>query len=324
MKTNEFSLLGSELGLTAYGAALCGVVDGWPLTLINNSANHVQLSVDHRRDAALVKEINAVLKTWGGKVRGWNGNVMTLSGPSRKKMQGSAADYVRFCAFTLGHAGLRPLDVCPYCGGGNCDAAAFSKKGYQAVHYRCLQAEAGKAHSKAESNRENGSYLLGILGAFIGMLVGTIPTFLTVVYMQMEYSVLFALIPICAYLGYKLFRGKMDKAALIVSIVMAVLGVFILNFEYLAFLIKHEYGLPFSETLSVMPELLRDGEVWAAIAADSLQEFLFSARGVFIAWRLISGTAAGAAANADAALRLAQPFGQRAAYNGAANQNETE
>ena len=35
----------------------------------------------------------------------------------------------------------------------------------------------------------------------------------------MEYSILFALIPICAYFGYKLFRGKMNKAALIVSIV---------------------------------------------------------------------------------------------------------
>ena len=66
MKTNEFSLLGTELGLTAYGATLCGVVDGWPLTLWNNNVNHVHLIVDRKRDSALVKQINAVLKTWGG------------------------------------------------------------------------------------------------------------------------------------------------------------------------------------------------------------------------------------------------------------------
>ena len=180
-------------------------------------------------------------------------------------------------------------------------------------HYRCLQAEAGKAHNKADINRENGSYLLGVLGALIGMLVGTIPTFLTVVYLEMEYSILFALIPICAYFGYKLFRGKMNKAALIVSILMAVLGVFILNFEYIVFSIMREYGFSFSEALSFVPDLLRDGEIWAAIAADSLQEFFFSALGVVIAWGLISRTASGAAANADAALRLAQPYGQRAA-----------
>ena len=145
------------------------------------------------------------------------------------------------------------------------------------------------------------------------MLVGTIPTFLTVVYLEMEYSILFALIPICAYFGYKLFRGKMNKAALIVSILMAVLGVFILNFEYIVFSIMREYGFSFSEALSFVPDLLRDGEIWAAIAADSLQEFFFSALGVVIAWGLISRTASGAAANADAALRLAQPYGQRAA-----------
>ena len=68
MRTNEFSLLGTELGLTAYGSTLCGVVDGWPLTLWNNNVNHVHLIVDRKRDSALVKQINAVLKTWGGKI----------------------------------------------------------------------------------------------------------------------------------------------------------------------------------------------------------------------------------------------------------------
>ena len=313
MKTNEFSLLGTELGLTAYGATLCGVVDGWPLTLWNNNVNHVHLIVDRKRDSALVKQINAVLKTWGGKINSWVGNMLVITAASKKKAQGSASTYIQFCVYALGHAGLHPLETCPYCGGGNCDAAALTGKGYRPVHYRCLQAEAGKAHNKADINRENGSYLLGVLGALIGMLVGTIPTFLTVVYLEMEYSILFALIPICAYFGYKLFSGKMNKAALIVSILMAVLGVFILNFEYIVFSIMREYGFSFSEALSFVPDLLRDGEIWAAIAADSLQEFFFSALGVVIAWGLISRTASGAAANADAALRLAQPYGQRAA-----------
>ena len=55
MKTNEFSLLGTELGLTAYGATLCGVVDGWPLTLWNNNVNHGQRprQADKRRSENL-------------------------------------------------------------------------------------------------------------------------------------------------------------------------------------------------------------------------------------------------------------------------------
>lgn len=313
MKTNEFKQFASELGLDAYGAAFCGVVDGWPLTLINNNVSYIQLVVDRKRDSALAKQIDSTLKTWGGKISSWNGEIMTISAPAKKKMQGSDADYVRLCAQTLSHNGLRTPDVCPFCGAGNCDATALTNKGYRPVHYRCLQNEATKAQSKAETNRENGSYLLGFIGALIGMLVGTIPTFLTVVFMQREYSLLFALIPICAYFGYKLFRGKMDKAALVISILMAILGVFILNFEFIVFSMMKEYGASFSEAMSVMPQLLADGSVWSELAAGSLQEFLFSALGVLIAWRLISGTAAGTAASAETVLRLARPYGQRAA-----------
>lgn len=311
MKANEFTLLAQQLGLNAFGQFFCGEVDGWPVTLNNNQLTHLRFDVDQPRSREAAKKIEASLKTWGGKVYSWVGNVLWLSAGKKKKMQGSDADYVEFCAYVLSAAGLRPRDCCPYCKTGGCDALSFVKGGYGTVHYRCLQEAAARERDKADSNLQNGSYFLGVIGAFLGMIVGSVPSFLTIAFMEMEYAVLFALIPLCAYFGYKLFRGKMNKAALAVSIVMAFLGVFLLYFEMIAFSAMKEYGLSFGEVMSFMPELLRDGELWADILTHALKEFLFMGLGIVFVWRLISSTAADSASNASAALQLARPYGSR-------------
>ena len=309
MKTNEFALLGQELDLTPYGPFLCGIVDGWPITLANNSFTLLRITVDKTRKASISRQFEAELKTWSGKLYSWIGDQLVLSAPlNRKKAKGTTADYIHFALEALSRAGLSPCGQCPYCGDGNCDHAACTPKGYRLAHYRCLQQQALTVKSKAEDNQQNGNYLPGILGAFLGMIVGSVPTFLTIAFMQMEYALLFALIPICAYFGYKLFGGRMNRTALVVSIVMAVLGVFLLNFEYIAYMVMHDYNATFGEMIRFMPELLRDGSVWLEIAANSLQEFLFSALGVLFAWRFISGTASGAVSNAEATLRLAKPY----------------
>ena len=313
MTKDDFSQLGSVLHLKAYGGAMYGVVNGWPLTLINSTVNHIQLMVDQKGSGKSAKQLSASLAAWGGKVNTWKGNLLCFSAPSKKKMQGNAQDYVRFCTDAASRFGLRPLDVCPFCGNGNGDTVAPTNKGFRLVHRRCLQAESVRTHRAAESNKENGSYLLGIIGALIGMLVGTIPNLLTIAYMNREYAVLFALIPVCSYFGYKLLRGKMDKFALVISIVMSILGVFLLYFEYVGFMMIHDYGYTLSQVKTVMPDIIRDSDVWHDILTGSLQEFLFTAIGVFIAWRLISGTAAGTAANADAVLSIAQPYAADAA-----------
>lgn len=316
MKLDEFNRLGAELSLTAYGNKYFGLVDGWPLMLDNSSGFTIQLTTDTGKDSYKAGQIRSSLKNSGAKLKAWKGYLMTISAPSSSKLQGSMGDFIRYALRTLRSVGLGPSDTCPYCGSRNCDAVAPTFKGYRPAHFNCLREQANKVRSKANYNMENGSYLTGVLGALIGMIIGTIPSLLTIVYMQMEYAVLFALIPICAYLGYKIFQGKMNKAALIVSIVMAVLGVVIMYFEFILFTMVHDYGYPFSEALRFLPVIMRDPEVWKEAFTGSLQEFLFSAIGVFVAWGLISRTATGAVADADTVLRLAQPYGARRAQTG--------
>ena len=317
MKANEFSLLGTELGFTAYGSLYCGVIYGWPVMLHNARFIHAQFFVDRKKDRASMRQLEEILKTWGGRVYSWMGNLVTITAASAKKMQGSRADYIGFCCFALTCVGLRPLDHCPYCGARFCDAAAMTRKGYRLTHFRCLRAAADDAQNRADDNRQRGSFLLGLPGAILGMLVGTLPTFLTVYYLGMEYSLFFALIPICTYLGYKLFGGKMDKSALILSIVLSILAVFFLNIELFIASMMQMYGASLREVLGILPQVLADPETWLVMVSNSAQEFLFTALGIWVAWRLISTTDSGTAYEAAAALRLAQRWdGQETATVG--------
>ena len=54
-------------------------------------------------------------------------------------------------------------------------------------------------------------YLLGIVGALIGGLIGTIPWIVLYVYANMIYSLLAFIVAMAALKGYELFKGKVDK-----------------------------------------------------------------------------------------------------------------
>ena len=105
MNAKEFSLLGAELELTAYGPHYCGVVYGWPVTVVNNHLNHLQFLVDRKRDRQTMKRLTELLKTRGGAVYSWLGNRLSLTGGSPKR-RGSRAEYVGFCAWALTSLGI--------------------------------------------------------------------------------------------------------------------------------------------------------------------------------------------------------------------------
>ena len=311
MKGNEFSLLGTELGLNACGAQLCGVVGGWPISVFNHRLAHIRVMTDGGKDRAVRKRLEKLLKPRGGHIYSWTRNTLILTAGNEKKNPEGKADYILFCTYALTRAGLRPLDRCQYCGLPFCDTTVMTGRDYRLVHLRCLRGAADEAREKAESNGHNGSYLLGALGGILGMIVGTIPNLLTVYFMSIENSLLFALIPICVYYGYKLFGGKMNRSALLFSVVLSVAAVFLLNLEVVVLVFMDEYGASFGEALRAMPELLADGGFWAGVALNSMQEYLFTGLGLIVAWRLISVTDAGSADELAAALRLAKGYDRR-------------
>ena len=121
-------------------------------------------------------------------------------------------------------------------------------------------------------------YLLGIVGALIGGLIGTIPWIILYVYANMVYSLLAFIVAMAALKGYELFKGKVDKklpyiigAISIICITIATL-VIIPNL-----LLVKEIG---TTSLANFKLLYADSEFAGAIIGDYIMSLLFTILGI--------------------------------------------
>lgn len=126
-------------------------------------------------------------------------------------------------------------NVCPVCGRTDCDSYAYIKGSYRSVHAACVQSQAQATHEKAEKNLREGNYGLGIVGAVLGAIIGSLPAVLIQLLTGYLFVLLYALVPLGTYYGYKLFKGKMTKAVLGIVIVIGILMVPVM--QYIEFLL---------------------------------------------------------------------------------------
>ena len=156
--------------------------------------------------------------------------------------------------------------------------------GFQPVCASAVRREGYETQAKVEENENNGSYLTGTIGALLGMLVGVGVNLLTLVFLKRFYVMLFALVPVAAMLGYKLFKGKTDKLSIVIVIVLSVVAVPLMEFLTLVFSVMREYSAPFGEVLSWAAEVFFEPEVTKESVPEMLKMLLFMALGVFVAW----------------------------------------
>lgn len=99
---------------------------------------------------------------------------------------------------------------CPLCGRELCDSLALVNGAYVPVHRACCENRSYQSVSRAEANARTGSYVTGWIGALLGGVVGALPTILVAWLLEIISLYLCLLIPLGAYYGYKLCRGRMD------------------------------------------------------------------------------------------------------------------
>ena len=205
-------------------------------------------------------------------------------------------------ATALRDNGVFPADTCILTGAPMPDSLCLASVGglvcYQPVTAAALRDQSRQVREQAEDNRENGSYLTGLVGALLGMLVGLIPNLLSIMALERIYGLLFALVPMAAMFGYKLLKGKMSKAALWIVIGMSLLGVILIPLFELAYYMMHEYGNSLGFVIATILNALEDGTFFSALGAEYLQLLLFMGIGILIAWRYIFGQLSSSAVNA--------------------------
>jgi len=311
MNITEFTTLADSLGLKACNnACYVGTIDNWPVSLVFvqfTAQLRIVISADTDRTAIknVAKEVKDRFNVGAAK--------QLCTAVIKKSAEKAGAEQaIHELLAAMRSNGIRPDGVCPICGSRNCDTAGIVKGQMRPTHRSCINSVAAEAEESAQLNKVEGNYLLGIIGAILGMLVGILPSLLAVILTEREYAILFALIPVCAYYGYKLLGGKMDKAALAASIAVTLIGVFVLNFAIAAWYLMVEEAVTKSAGIffEIFADIIGYAENWIYLAKNSIQEYIFAALGIWIAWKYVSATASGNAQNLSAALEYSVPWNE--------------
>ena len=163
-------------------------------------------------------------------------------------------------------------DTCPLCQKASCDALAKVQDfGFGPVHRACLR----KAEKTLRPVRASGSRALGLIGALLGTLVGLIPSIFTIVLLDRVFLLAYAIPPLCAFQGYKLLHGRMDRhAPLVTAALFSLAATLLLGLGHCAYA---------AQGLSAPAQLL---ELWSARygLGELLKELLVWVFGSWLAW----------------------------------------
>ncbi len=135
---------------------------------------------------------------------------------------------IRDVTSSLRSAGIAAPSVCPVCRREGTDAYALLANAYVPAHRACVEETCRNSVASIEHRQANGNYLAGAAGALIGALIGAVPTFLTVVFLERISLWLCALIPLAAYGGYRLLYGKMTRFATVIILLCSLMQSFVL------------------------------------------------------------------------------------------------
>ena len=197
--------------------------------------------------------------------------------------------------------GIGVPQTCAICRQPNCDSLAYVA-GYAPVHAYCVENQSYQTFAATENNRLNGNYALGILGAIIGALIGSIPTILLMLLANRISAWLYALIPLAAYYGYKLLIGKMTKGVVIpVVIIASLLMVIVVELVVVFITVGREYNnwMGFGEFVRLYFNVMSFGDILSDIALP----LVFTGIGIFISWDQIRRSNVDIDANAELTLK---------------------
>lgn len=211
-----------------------------------------------------------------------------------ENLSGFLSTSLKILTDALRNACVAPADTCAATGESRPDSLCLITKdnvqSFQPVCAAAIRDKDLKTREKAEENQENGSYLMGFVGALLGMLVGLIPNLLSIIFASTIWSLLFALVPLCAMFGYKLFKGKMSKGSIVIVIVLSLAAVLLIPFFTLAYYVFHDYGAPLGSAIAYAADYMLDPSSFSDYAGQLPQLLLFMALGIWIAWKYMSGS----------------------------------
>lgn len=224
---NDFA---QSRGLICLGRTLAGTWDGWPFVAsVRSGRREVLLARISCARGPERKAVHQAQLPAGCRLSVGRRELCLRCCAAEEEL------FERFCAAMDAASDLlkegcaAAEEVCALCGEEDWDSFALLKNRYAPVHRDCCERLCHRAQSNVALNAGGGSYLTGWLGALAGGLVGLLPTALTVWFWGRTSAWLCLLVPLGAYYGYRLCRGRMDRMAVAATVVSALAQVFLLE-----------------------------------------------------------------------------------------------
>lgn len=177
------------------------------------------------------------------------------------------------------------VSCCKHCGTQS-DLAPFSINGKCTVMcnncFEKIKAELSVAQQEIKAKK--GNIVTGIVGAFLGSLIGVV---LWVIAAQLGYivAVVGLVFAVCAIKGYEKFGGKLNVGGIVIAILIAVAMLYLAENISLAVEIynhyKADYDISFFDAFSSIPEFMEEASVRNAVLGDLGIGYLFMAAASF-------------------------------------------
>lgn len=285
-----------RMGFQSIGAHHYGKWNGYPCS-VHQNAPYCYLDVAVRlekKDKTIEKALRRTLKErCPKKLHGCvnHGNYLTFVLSVEKKTP--ADEQLRIILDEIAHAleeaDVVPADTCAVCGKDHPDSLCMMST-YQPVHAACVLSMGDSARKNTEENAIKERYLTGTIGALFGVLVGLVPSLLSILLFDRIYTVLFVIVPLLAVLGYRKFHGKRSGVSILIVIILSLAGVVMLEFLAVAISFKQELGLSLMQALRYTLGYLFSVMGIGVLLQENLAELLFMAIGIFISWPFLVQT----------------------------------
>ncbi len=310
MAIEQFQWNASTKGLRVVDNVAMGEYNGrycvYPFSITGNGKEANNLMMDIRVEQTikgpLFKEMKKQIKQFGSLLGAPVNAVRFVPDNKNPDPFGACLYALNILIPMLEANGITSPSTCPYCKNGMMDSEAFVNGFYVPVHRYCVENEAQKGLQKIHDNENEGSSrILGIVGAILGAIVGSIPALLLLMFANRLSAWLYALIPLGSYYGYKLLKGKMDKAVLPIVIICTLLSTVFAELVQFYYAL-HQYTStwpPLGQAIAYYFEIMSAGDILGDLALP----LVFCGLGIFVSWSVIRQTNATMQKGIDFTLR---------------------
>ena len=186
--------------------------------------------------------------------------------------------------------GIEPQNTCPFCNQTGGDTLLMHNGVLRIANRDCLHRWQIETTETLEHKQHTVGHLRGLVGGLLRGIVDAVPALLALHFIDYFVGALFALIPMGTYFGWKLFGGKLSRVTTVFTVLytfVVALAVHILHVWLVLRTYFPDFQFTILETIDmhIAPSVVREGFIRSAITA-----LIFSAIGIFFAWRMITRT----------------------------------